>query len=44
VWDGRGVQGLGEAGKGMEEMMNGVREQREKLDREVKRWCQERGV
>jgi indoleamine 2,3-dioxygenase len=44
VWDGMGVHGQGEAGKGMEEMMNGVKEQKEKLDREVKRWCQERGV
>jgi indoleamine 2,3-dioxygenase len=44
VWDGMGVQGQDEAGKGMKEMMNGVREQKEKLDREVKRWCQERGV
>ena len=30
--------------KGLEEMMGNVREQREKLQREVDRWCQERGA
>ena len=44
VWEGIGSEGQSEAGKGVVEMMDGVREQRGKLDREVKRWCQERGV
>lgn len=44
VWEGMGNGGQQEAGKGLEEMMEGVKEQRGKLDREVKRWCQERGV
>jgi len=44
VWEEMGVEGRGEAGKGNEEMMDGVKEQRVKLDKEVKRWCQERGA
>ena len=44
VWEGMGVEGQDEAGKGVQGMMDGVREQRGKLDKEVKRWCQERGV
>jgi indoleamine 2,3-dioxygenase len=30
--------------EGCREMMETVRNQREKLDKEVERWCQERGV
>jgi indoleamine 2,3-dioxygenase len=30
--------------EGCQEMMETVRSQREKLDKEVERWCQERGV
>lgn len=44
VYDGMGAEARKEAGKGIEDMMDAVRDQREKLDREVKRWCQERGV
>jgi indoleamine 2,3-dioxygenase len=44
VWEGIGAEGQGRAGKGVQEMMEAVREQREKLDRDVKRWCRERGV
>jgi indoleamine 2,3-dioxygenase len=44
VYDGMGAKERAAAGKGIEEMMQAVTNQREKLDTEVKRWCQERGV
>jgi indoleamine 2,3-dioxygenase len=44
VWDGFGADGQASARKGVHDMMEGVQEQREKLDREVKRWCRERGM
>ena len=44
VWEGMGVEGQDEAGKGVRGMMDEVMEQKGKLDKEVKRWCQERGV
>jgi hypothetical protein len=36
--------GLGGDLDGCGEMMDTVRNQREKLDKEVEKWCQERGV
>jgi indoleamine 2,3-dioxygenase len=44
VWHGFGADGQARAAQGVHDMMEGVQEQREKLDREVKRWCRERGV
>lgn len=37
-------EGFGGDLEGCQEMMETVRNQREKLDKEVERWCQERGV
>ena len=36
--------GFGGNLEGCEAMMELVRDQREKLDKEVEKWCQERGV
>jgi indoleamine 2,3-dioxygenase len=44
VWQGLSESERTDAGKKVNEMMENVEECREKLDREVERWCQERGV
>ncbi len=41
VWEGTKKD---DVGKGVVEMMENVKEQRKKLDKEVEKWCQERGV
>lgn len=44
VWDGVDAASQAEVSKDVVEMMESVEEQRGKLQREVERWCQERGV
>lgn len=44
VWAGLDESERVGAGKAVNEMMENVEDQREKLDREVDRWCKERGV
>lgn len=44
VWAGLDESERVGAGKAVNEMMENVEDQREKLDREVERWCKERGV
>lgn len=44
VWHGLSEQERADAGKNVNEMMENVEDQREKLDKEVERWCQERGA
>lgn len=43
VWKGLSESERAGAGKQVIEMMENVEDQREKLDKEVERWCQERG-
>lgn len=43
VYQGSGLQET-ESFKGLKEMMDNVEEQRIKLDKEVQKWCQERGI
>jgi indoleamine 2,3-dioxygenase len=43
VWQGLSKSERADAGKKVNEMMDNVEECREKLDKEVERWCQERG-
>jgi len=44
VWAGLNEEERAAAGKKVNEMMGNVEDVREKLDKEVERWCQERGV
>jgi indoleamine 2,3-dioxygenase len=44
VWQGLSEGERADAGKKVNEMMENVEDVREKLDKEVERWCQERGV
>jgi TRAP-type C4-dicarboxylate transport system substrate-binding protein len=44
VWSGLTEEERAAAGKKVNEMMEDVEDVREKLDKEVERWCQERGV
>jgi len=44
VWQGLSESERADAGKKVNEMMDNVEDCREKLDKEVERWCQERGV
>lgn len=44
VWQGLSESERADAGKKVNEMMENVEDCREKLDKEVERWCQERGV
>jgi len=44
IWDGLQAHDQAEAGKSVQEIMENVSEQKVKLEREVERWCQERGV
>jgi indoleamine 2,3-dioxygenase len=44
VWQGLSERERAEAGKKVNEMMENVEDVREKLKKEVERWCQERGV
>jgi indoleamine 2,3-dioxygenase len=44
VWAGLTEEERVAAGKKANEMMENVEDVREKLDKEVERWCQERGV
>lgn len=43
VYHGSGLQGM-ETFKGLKEMIEDLKEQRIKLDKEVQKWCQNRGV
>ena len=44
VWNGIVQEDKGGIANFVFEMMNNVEDQRDKLRREVERWCQERGV
>jgi indoleamine 2,3-dioxygenase len=44
VWQGLSEIERADAGRKVNEMMENVEDCREKLDKEVERWCQERGV
>lgn len=44
VWQGLSESEQADAGKKVNEMMENVEDAREKLAKEVERWCQERGV
>ena len=44
VWSGLSEDERAAAGKKVNEMMENVEDANEKLDKEVARWCQERGV
>lgn len=44
VWKGLSESERAESGKKVNEMMENVEDAREKLDKEVERWCLERGV
>jgi indoleamine 2,3-dioxygenase len=44
VWQGLSESERADAGKKVNEMMDDVEDCREKLEKEVERWCQERGV
>ena len=44
VWDGLSEQEQDTAGKSIQDIMNDVADEKAKLEREVQRWCQERGV
>ena len=44
VWSGLSEEERAAAGKKVNEMMENVEDANEKLDKEVERWCQERGV
>jgi indoleamine 2,3-dioxygenase len=44
VWQNLSEGERADAGKKVNEMMENVEDVREKLDKEVERWCQERGV
>lgn len=43
VWEGISVEERRAQGKGVNEMMENVYDSYEKLDKEVERWCHERG-
>lgn len=42
VWTGLGSEAQEHAGKRIAEMMANVYDQKDKLDKEVRKWCQER--